>query len=69
MVTMSDLNEIGWTLEDLEEFLGFPRGWTDIAEPGETPGAFNERRLQALRQHGGDWTFGDLEPKNGSPSV
>ena len=66
MITISDLSRIGWSLEELEEFLGFPRGWTDVAEPGESLEGHDERRLQALRQHGGDWTLDDLRPKSGS---
>jgi hypothetical protein len=44
--THEGLKAKGWTLEDVEEQLGFPRGWTDI---GDDPDK-NDHRLKALRK-------------------
>lgn len=49
--TPEGLNTLGWTIEDLEESLGFPRGWTDIEWDD---GNKDENRLHVLRRYGGD---------------
>lgn len=51
MFTEKGLKIIGWSIEDLEEILGFPRGYTDIPWDGDDK---NEQRLKALRRYGGD---------------
>lgn len=51
MFTEKGLELIGWSLEDLEESLGFPRGWTDIEWDGDDK---TEQRLEALSRYGGD---------------
>ena len=43
--TVENLQQAGVTIEDIEESLGFPRGWTAV------PPAPDEIRLQALRRH------------------
>jgi hypothetical protein len=49
--TVKGLNALGWTVEDVEEAIGFPRGWTDIPWPvGDKVTA----RLHVLSRHGGD---------------
>jgi len=42
--TIANLAVRGLSIEDVEEELGFPRGWTDL------PGASNADRLHALRR-------------------
>lgn len=42
--TLENLKKKGLTIEDIEEELGIPRGWTDIG-----PGYDEEKRLHALR--------------------
>lgn len=42
--TAGNFERIGKTIEDAEEELGFPRGWTDIGDPAVLP-----HRWQALR--------------------
>ena len=49
--TEKGLQSLNWTIEDLEESLGFPRGWTDIDWNGEDK---NTHRLRLLSKHGGD---------------
>ncbi len=49
--TVEGMSQLGWSVEDLEESLGFPRGWTDVPLPkGEKISA----RLELLSRHGGD---------------
>lgn len=43
--TQENFAELGKTIEDAEEELGFPRGWTDIGQPG-----IDSYRWQLLRQ-------------------
>jgi len=46
--TLEGLAQVGWTIEDVEEELGFPRGWTDI----EWPEADKDyQRLRLLRRN------------------
>lgn len=49
--THGGLENLGWTIEDLEESLGFPRGWTDIPWDGDDK---DEQRLKVLSRYGGD---------------
>jgi hypothetical protein len=49
--TSEGLSELGWTIEDLEESLGLPRGCTDI--PEDSPEK-NKNRLSILSGNGGD---------------
>ncbi|PSR28291.1 MAG: hypothetical protein C7B46_19070 [Sulfobacillus benefaciens] len=49
--TPRGLTTLGWSIEDLEESLGFPRGWTDVFSE-DTDGI--EQRLRVLSRHGGD---------------
>jgi hypothetical protein len=49
--TVEGLSQLRWSVEDLEESLGFTRGWTDVPLPkGEKISA----RLELLSRHGGD---------------
>ncbi len=49
--TIDGLALLGWSIEDLEEALGFPRGYTDVEfEDGEK----DNHRLKALSRYGGD---------------
>lgn len=43
--TPNNLRSLGISIEDVEEELGFPRGWTQL------PGASDEERLSALRRN------------------
>lgn len=47
--TKAELKYHGMTIEDLEEELGYPRGWTDGIPDG--------KRLQMLKQHGSPREF------------
>ncbi|MGW8391476.1 hypothetical protein [Pseudoduganella sp. HUAS MS19] len=50
--TEKGLEILGWTIEDIEEAFGLPRGWTDIPYEGDDK---NFQRLRLLeRQFGGD---------------
>lgn len=49
--SLNGLSRLNWTIEDLEEALGFPRGWTDVSFEGADE---SEQRLAALRREGGD---------------
>jgi len=49
--TVKGLKILGWTVEDVEEEFGFPRGWTDIPWPEEEK---LTARLHVLSRHGGD---------------
>jgi hypothetical protein len=49
--TLQGLKEINWSIEDLEECLGFPRGYTDV-DFGE--GNNEEIRLSTLSRYDGD---------------
>lgn len=48
--TSKGLEKLGWTIEDLEESLGFPRGWTDIDSDDDR----DQQRLRVLSRYGGD---------------
>jgi len=45
-LTPDGIRSLGITIEDIEELLGFSRGWTDAGRPDE-----HESRLWALRRH------------------
>ncbi len=47
---------LNWSLEDIEEFAGFPRGWTDIDYQDDTL-SNTEIRLKLLSKYGGDETL------------
>jgi len=49
--TVEGLRILGWTVEDVEEAVGFPRGWTDIPWPKEEKVS---ARLHVLSRYGGD---------------
>jgi len=49
--TIEGLRTLGWTVEDVEEAVGFPRGWTDITWPEEEK---LSARLHVLSRYGGD---------------
>lgn len=50
--TEKGLAVLGWTIEDIEESVGLPRGWTDVPYEGEDKSL---QRLQLLqREFGGD---------------
>jgi hypothetical protein len=58
LFTERGINALNWTVEDVEEFVGFPRGYTDVPFDYESLGqSKNETRLKALRPHGGDETL------------
>lgn len=50
--TEKGLNLLGWTVEDIEEAAGLPRGWTDVPYTGDDK-TFQRLRLLA-RQFAGD---------------
>lgn len=45
--TESHFETLGMSIEDAEEELGFPRGWTDIGDPGAMPWRWELIRKQA----------------------
>ncbi|MHB9068764.1 MAG: hypothetical protein ACYC54_00180 [Sedimentisphaerales bacterium] len=49
------LSKLGWSIEDLEESLGFPRGWTDAEWDALDK---DEQRLRVLSRYGGDEMMG-----------
>lgn len=49
--TERGLTALGWSIDDLEESLGFPRGWTDL---GRNDPDDRANRLRALSRYGGD---------------
>lgn len=51
LFTTQGLSELGWSIEDLEESLGFPRGWTDISSDDPN---IDKERLKVLSRYGGD---------------
>jgi hypothetical protein len=52
LFTSDGLNALGWTIEDLEEAVGIPRGWTDVPYEGDDK---EYQRLRLLsRQFQGD---------------
>ncbi len=54
MFTRRGLDKLGWTIEDLGESLGFPRGWTNVDWDNNDK---DEQRLKALSRYGGDELF------------
>jgi hypothetical protein len=51
LFTTRALDVLNWSVEDLEEALGFPRGWTHVPD---WEGDLEAERLNALRAEGGD---------------
>lgn len=51
LFTKEGLAVLGWTIEDVEEALGIPRGYTDIPWDGEDK---DGERLKMLSRYGGD---------------
>lgn len=49
--TARGLEVLNWNVEDVEEALGFPRGYTDIPWPEDEK---TEERLKVLSRYGGD---------------
>jgi hypothetical protein len=62
LFTIQGLKERGWSIEELEESLGFPRGWTDI--PWNSINK-DKRRLEALKRYGGESKMDSLFEKYG----
>jgi len=56
LFTERALEKFNWTIEDLEEFVGIPKGYTDIDfEDNELSNS--QIRINMLRPHGGDETL------------
>ena len=66
--SLENMQRLGFTLEDVEESLGLPRGWTNI----EGYPNLDEERMRALRRHipmsGIKWIFDKYRNKT-DPSV
>ena len=63
--TERGLSLLGWSIEDIEEAFGLPRGWTDVPYNGSDK---NFQRLRLLRrQFGGDDLMGEFFEKYGLP--
>lgn len=56
LFTERGITGLKWTVEDVEQFVGFPRGYTDIDFEDEIL-SNTEIRLNTLRQYGGDETL------------
>jgi len=56
LFTERGISELNWTVEDVEEFVGFPRGYTDFNFQDENL-SNKQIRLNSLRQYGGDETL------------
>jgi len=56
MFTERGINSLNWTVEDVEEFVGFPRGYTNVDFEEENLSNISIR-LGLLRQYGGDETL------------
>jgi len=56
LFTERALKALNWTVEDVEEFVGIPRGYTDI-EYNDEEFSDIEIRLNSLRKQGGDETL------------
>jgi hypothetical protein len=56
LFTERAIEKLNWTVEDIEEFVGFPKGYTDI-DFGDKEFTNKQIRLTMLRQHGGDETL------------
>ena len=48
--TKEGLAKLGWNIEDVEEALGFPRGWTKVEDSKDC----DDQRLILLSRYGGD---------------
>lgn len=56
LFTQRALKKLNWTIEDLEEFVGMPKGYTDM-DYEDTEMSNDEIRLKLLRNQGGDETL------------
>ena len=56
LFTQRALKKLKWTIEDLEEFVGMPKGYTDM-DYEDTEMSNDEIRLKLLRKQGGDETL------------
>ncbi|MCG8750560.1 hypothetical protein [Tenacibaculum finnmarkense] len=56
LFTQRALEKLNWTIEDLEEFVGMPKGYTDM-DYEDTEMSNDEIRLKLLRKQGGDETL------------
>ncbi len=56
LFTERGIDALNWTVEDVEEFVGFPKGYTDMDYQDEHL-SNKQIRLKLLRQHGGDETL------------
>ncbi|TRW25364.1 hypothetical protein FMM05_08655 [Flavobacterium zepuense] len=56
LFTERALEKLNWTIEDIEEMCGFPRGYTNMNFKDDTF-SNEEIRLNLLRNHGGDETL------------
>jgi hypothetical protein len=56
LFTQGALKKLNWTIEDLEEFVGMPKGYTDM-DYEDTEMSNDEIRLKLLRGQGGDETL------------
>ncbi len=56
LFTERALEKFNWTIEDLEEFVGIPRGYTDV-DFDDDELTKNQIRLKLLRPQGGDETL------------
>ena len=56
LFTERALDKLNWTIEDIEEMCGFPRGYTNMNFEDDTL-SNSEIRLDLLRSHGGDETL------------
>lgn len=56
LFTERALQKLNWTIEDLEEFVGVPRGYTDL-DYEDSELSNEEIRLKLLRRQGGDETL------------
>ncbi|PIB27193.1 hypothetical protein [Maribacter sp. 4G9] len=56
LFTQRALKKLNWTIEDLEEFVGIPKGYTDM-DYEDTEMSNDEIRLKLLRKQGGDETL------------
>lgn len=56
LFTERGIDALNWTVEDVEEFVGFPKGYTDIDFQDEHL-SNKQIRLNSLRKYGGDETL------------
>lgn len=56
LFTEKALKKLNWTVEDIEDFIGLPKGYTEV-EFGDAKLSNNEIRLTMLSRYGGDETL------------